>query len=444
MKLRWKIFLSMMIIILLMVSCLFITLKLYFNEISNRKYYRHHIYQIERLTNKFEHYYLSKHSWKGVEKQSTFITDPELQDILLQTATRDKILFIHGNLSPNTIQKKGQRYTLKNKGQAIAYLYILSKNQLKTEEIKEDYQSIFLSTIPLAIILTLILAVIVAFWFSHQITKPLHSLFLGIQKISDGESIELHYPQSKDEITDLLNEFNQMSKKLARAEKLKKQLIADVAHELRTPLTIMKGQLELIQHTNQIPSPESFLSLQDEIMRLSRLVDDLFQLALSDTGNLSLKKEKINLLHLVRRVIHKLQPIIEGKEIEIQVNAASSFNPVINVDPERMMQVFYNLIANAIYYSETNSNVTIKIDECKLKPSTICVEIHDNGSGIPDDEIPYIFERFYRSNKTQTLNRRGMGLGLAIVKQLVKLHGGRIKVKSTLGKGSTFTLYLPK
>ncbi|MBC7217332.1 MAG: PAS domain-containing protein [Candidatus Caldatribacterium sp.] len=228
---------------------------------------------------------------------------------------------------------------------------------------------------------------------------------------------------------------------LRRAEELRRQFIADVSHELRTPLTAIQGFLEAALD-GVIPWEEfrtKYLPLiHEETMRLSRLIRDLLDLSLMESGKVKLNMEPLDIAALAEEVILKLTPLFQEKRITIENRLSSPL--LVLGDRDRLAQVLTNLLHNAILFSREGSTITIEGEEGK---ETTTVFILDEGPGIPEEDIPFIFERFYRVDKSRSRKGGGMGLGLAIVREIVERHGGKVGVANRPQGGSRFFFTLP-
>jgi len=286
--------------------------------------------------------------------------------------------------------------------------------------------------------LATILALVVGIYLSRRISKPLVVLSEAARKIA-GRELSHRVPiYTTDEIGEVGGAFNKMAESLEHNELLRKDLIADVAHELRTPLSILRGNLELLQEEVIKPSPEVFASLHEESIRISRLVDDLQSLSHADAGEMKFDFSMEDVTQIVRTVVLELSQEAAKKNIEIHVQSTEPMGVLI--DRYRIGQVLYNLISNAIRYTEQGR---VQITMLNL-PSYVQVEICDNGPGIAEEHLPFLFDRFYRVEKSRNRISGGSGLGLAIAKSFVEAHGGRIWVESKIGEGSNFIFNLPK
>jgi two-component system sensor histidine kinase BaeS len=278
---------------------------------------------------------------------------------------------------------------------------------------------------------------------ARSITVPLRNLSRATEQIAQGNFGQTVPIETQDEVGHLAAIFNRMSETLATSTKLRQQLLANIAHELRTPLAVIQGHLEGMIDGVIEPSKEQLNSLFDEAVRLNRLIKDLRDLSLAEVRQLALEKRPADVNQLLTRAVIMLKPLADDKEI--QVNCALKENlPEVVVDSDRMSQVFYNILVNAIRYSPRQGRiqVTTFLKEMENR-QWLHVAIADTGLGIAAEDVPYIFDHFYRSEKSRDRKSGGSGLGLAIVKQLVEIHGGQVTVISELGKGSVFQVMLP-
>jgi signal transduction histidine kinase len=243
----------------------------------------------------------------------------------------------------------------------------------------------------------------------------------------------------QEELGELAAAFNQMSADLARANKLRRQMTANIAHDLRTPLSVIAGYTEALRDGVLQPLPETFQTLHQEAEHLSLLVKDLRTLSLADAGELKLTRQLVHPHELLERMAAAYLPKAQELEVTLQVTAQANVPPV-NVDPERMVQVLGNLVSNALRYTPAGGQISLAAAQ---RGNNVLLTVQDNGVGIAPDELPRIFDRFYRGDEARQASEGESGLGLAIAKSLVELHGGTITVESALGEGATFTIFLP-
>ena len=284
-------------------------------------------------------------------------------------------------------------------------------------------------------------ALLLALLLSRGLTSPLRALATAAADRAAGKHGLSVPTTSGDEIGALTSSFNAMAKALEQREALRRQLIADIAHELCTPLAVIRGNLEALLYGIYRPTPETIAPIHEEAVFLTRLVDDLRDLAIAEAGQLPLHVSQVNLLELVRGVFLGFAAQADERGIELELVLPASDLPAVEVDADRIRQVLNNLLNNALRYTPQRGHVQVA-----LQPSTanwVEVRISDNGPGISPEDLPHVFERFYRGDRVQTREDSSVGLGLAIAKQWVEAHGGRIWAESAPGQGATFSFTLP-
>ena len=274
---------------------------------------------------------------------------------------------------------------------------------------------------------------------SRSLTKPLRELTTATQAMAKGD-LEQRIPvRSRDELGELAQSFNRMSAELVSARKQRRQMTADIAHELRTPLSLILGHAEALNDGVLPPSPETFDIIHDEAQRLSRLVEDLRTLSLSDAGALPLARRLVSPQALLQRVVAAHTLHSQQKNISVDIEAAPSV-PEVNVDPDRMAQVLDNLLDNALRHTPANGHIALS---ARSSSAGVRIAVRDSGPGIPPEDVERVFDRLYRGDKSRQRHEGGSGLGLAIAKSIVESHDGRIWAESKPGEGATFIVELP-
>ena len=287
-------------------------------------------------------------------------------------------------------------------------------------------------------LLTVGLAAVLTFFLSRRILAPVESLSRAARALARGEFSQRVAVTSRDEVGELSRTFNAMATELATTEEVRRSLVADVAHELRTPLSNIRGYLEGIRDGVIPANPDTLGSMHEEVLLLTRLIDDLQELALAESGQLNLYIQTCDVADLVRRAVSGVQPRTESKGITLKADIQGE--ALVQADAERIGQVLRNLLVNAANYTESGGNVTVAL---LRRDGEVEVRVEDTGPGIEEADLPFVFERFYRVDKSRSRTTGGVGLGLTIAKRLVEAHGGRIAVESVVGKGSTFSFTLP-
>ncbi|MDU1306997.1 MAG: HAMP domain-containing sensor histidine kinase [Clostridium perfringens] len=288
-------------------------------------------------------------------------------------------------------------------------------------------------------VLLILASTIMGFIISRSITRPINKLMTKAKYISKGEydkKIEINTDIL--EINDLINSINNLSQSIKEQENIRKRLTGDISHELKTPLTNIQSHLEALIDGIWEPTEERLLSVKEETERLSSLVSDMQKLNKYDESSIKLKKDNVNISDIICFVIFQFSNLAKSKNIKIEYEKK---NINLYCDKDKITQALVNILSNAIRYS--NEGSTIFIEE-KLKDNKVIISIEDQGIGISEEDLKYVFERFYRADKSRTRATGGTGIGLTIVKSIVSSHGGEVKLESKLGEGSKFTIILPK
>ncbi len=294
----------------------------------------------------------------------------------------------------------------------------------------------------------LVVALLVGLGLSYRITSPVRRLTAAAGRVSAGDFAQRVPVDSGDELASLGNAFNSMAENLARNERQRKQLLSDVAHELNTPITVLQGNLEAMIDGLVEPTAERLSSLQEEALLLGRLVSDLRDLSLAESGYLHLRIEPVDVGELVKSVLSGVQAKADGRGIELSMEVEPSLPlPLVQADRDRVGQVLRNLLTNALRYTSPGGAVRVtamaKSGSGARGDGAVLVSVEDTGVGISLEDLPYLFDRFFRVDRSRNRASGGTGLGLSVVKQLVEAHGGTVWAESEVGKGSVFHFTLP-
>lgn len=291
----------------------------------------------------------------------------------------------------------------------------------------------------IGVILSIGIAIILTFFLSRRISAPVKTLALAATRLGQGDLGQRVAVKDKGEIGELAQSFNAMAGELENSDKIQRNMIADIAHELRTPLTNIRGYLEAISDGVVPPDATTISSLVEEASLLSRLVSDLQELSLAESGGLKLDLREQAVNGVLQQTLAALQPAARAKKLNLTCNLPAELPPV-KIDAQRISQVVRNLVENAIAHTGPGGNINVAAEK---QDSRLAVAVTDDGEGIPAEAIPHLFERFYRVDPSRARATGGSGLGLKIAKKLVEAHGGTITVRSEPGKGSCFTFTLP-
>ncbi|ASQ93213.1 HAMP domain-containing sensor histidine kinase [Streptomyces sp. 11-1-2] len=272
-----------------------------------------------------------------------------------------------------------------------------------------------------------------------RLVRPLRALTDAAQRMEDGEAGARVKVTSNDELGRLTSAFNSMSSRRDQLEAARKDMVSDVAHELRTPLSNIRGWLEGAQD-GVVPHGDLLVSsLLEEALHLQHLIDDLRDLSAADAGELRLHLAPVDIAHLLAHTATAHHAAAENAGVALRVGAHGDC-PEIEADQVRLRQVLGNLVANALRHTPSGGTVSLRV---RPAGGAVLIEVADTGSGIAADELPHVFDRFWRADKSRSRRTGGSGLGLSIVRKLVEAHGGTVTVRSTVGGGSEFTIRLP-
>ena len=305
--------------------------------------------------------------------------------------------------------------------------------------IEEARRDNLFTPIPMIIMVGAV-ATVAGIWMSRTLTKPMAELGEAAQAIGRQDLSRRVRIKGTDEVQTLAQRFNEMAEQLEDEEDLRSNLLADVAHELRNPLHVLRGNLQAILDGVYPLSKEEIARLADQTRHLAALVDDLHELAQAEAHQLPLYKQETDMADLVKQTVVAFRAIAASKEIEVQVELLGAI-PNLNIDPERLRQVLNNLLTNALQHTPAGGHIKVIAEQ---REDNFCIGVQDTGSGISEDDLPRVFDRFYRSDPARSRDSGGSGLGLAIVEAVVTEHGGRVAANSPgSGQGSNFTIYLP-
>jgi signal transduction histidine kinase len=408
--------------------------------------------RMQRIQFIISRYYFGNGSWDGiqpvveqlatVEQERIMLTDPN--EVVIADSQKDSLgkTYSAGEGVPLYLPRIVARpnYTsgsgLANQGTLLGTLYIIPSGP--------SVLTVYLtSTINRYLLWGALLAIAIAFIFtfilSRRILSPIKVLTATAKRLGQGDFSQRVEISSQGELGELASTFNSMASDLETTEKFRRNMVADVAHELRTPLSNVSGYLEAIRDDVVKPDKETIRSLSEEVSLLSRLVDDLQELALADAGELKLIRQPEDLSMLIRTSALAIQNTAMEKGTDLFVELPGNL-PLVFIDHQRINQVLHNLLANAIIHTASGGKIDMS---AKQEGQSIRVSVTDNGEGIPSADLPYVFERFYRVDKSRARNRGGSGLGLTIAKRIVEAHQGTIEVQSELAKGSRFSFTVP-
>lgn len=311
--------------------------------------------------------------------------------------------------------------------------------QLLRKELEEGFEFAWVLGAGWALVLGLAVAFALSFYVSRRITDPISHLADVAANLARGR-VQRAEPLGIPELDRLAVSFNAMADSLAEVEQRRSELIADLGHELRTPLTVLTGYLEGLADGSVRAEPELFERLGREVSRLKRLVADLQELSRVEAGALRLELRALQPHAVVQELVDRFADQLpeEGPSL---LNRVAADAPTVWADPDRLEQVLINLISNAVRHTPAGGQVSV---ESAVEGEHLCLSVRDTGVGIAPENLPHLFERFWRADKSRSRVSGGSGIGLTIVQRLVELHGGEVAVESKLGEGSRFSFTLPR
>jgi two-component system sensor histidine kinase BaeS len=281
-------------------------------------------------------------------------------------------------------------------------------------------------------------ALLVSLGMARRLSQPIRALTTGAKTLRNGDLTQRVKIEGKDEVGQLAHAFNHLAESLERQEKYRKKLTGDLAHELRTPLANLQTHIEGLIDGVLPSTPENLTSIHEEILRLGRLVGNLEELNRAEASRLNLKWEETDLRALLERTVSQFQPRYFDKNVDLTVSLPE--DPLeLSLDQDKISQVVNNLLSNALKFTPKGGSVEVAATR---KSRDIEISVRDTGIGISEEDLPFIFERFFRGGNGEN-GAKGSGIGLTIAKELTEAHGGKIEVKSALNHGTEFTLRLP-
>jgi signal transduction histidine kinase len=397
-------------------------------------------YRSDQIRSKLYLNYLDKGNWDDVQSvvealgvSGTRIILVAANDTVIGDSKRELL-----GMNYTVSQENPLNMTLQ--GQFLGKLYISS------DPTAEPYVAPFLrlaTSINRSLLIggsvAIAIALLLTFVLSRRITSPIGALAKAARRLGRGDLSQRVQLQGEGEVAALAQAFDSMAADLEHAEQLRRNMVADVAHELRTPLSNIQGYLEAIRDQVIKPDAATIHSLSEEASLLSRLVNELQELSLAEAGELKLVYQAEDITKLVKQAVTPWQPKMTAKEISLSLNLPDNL-PLVNIDWQRVNQVLHNLLENAVAYTHMGGTINVA---AITRGDWVEVSVSDTGEGIPAEDLPHIFERFYRVDKSRARATGGSGLGLTIAKRLVEAHGGTITAQSELGKGSRFSFTLP-
>ncbi|MFS0555699.1 ATP-binding protein [Brevibacillus sp. 179-C9.3 HS] len=329
---------------------------------------------------------------------------------------------------------------LVSKGVMIGQLVISHDDRSAYMTLESHFQWAHKNTTLWTMAVLLILVIIISIPLARTMVRPVVQVSTAAQRVAMGNlSIRVPEPRGKDEVTSLVAAFNNLVHSLEHQEELRKRLTSDIAHELRTPLNTLLAQVEGMIDGIWEATPKNLESTRSEVLRLSRLVRDLDQVIQVESGSLQMRSEEVELSEVVKEVTESMSATFARNQVKFQFQGGDQ-SVWIKGDRQRLAQIVANLLTNACKHTPAGGEVVITVDKADAMAR---LQVKDSGTGIDEKDLPYVFERFYRGDRSRARERGGAGLGLTIVKGIVEAHKGTISLASRVGEGTTVTVLFP-
>ncbi|MBU1231991.1 MAG: HAMP domain-containing protein [Proteobacteria bacterium] len=388
--------------------------------------------QKERFLEKIRHKKMESHSIHSGPLPSDIPSHFFHRVFLLDESRNTVFGYDPGNAHPDTIDIMYQN-------RVVGYLGVHPAKNLS-----DIHQLVFIKQQKVALTLVAIGGFLVAAGLSlpiaYLLTQPIRRLAVATRDLASGRYHTRISATSGDELGQLSQDFNGLAEILEKNQQARSQWVADISHELRTPLSILRGQIEALQDGVYPPTAETFRSLHGEVLHLGMLVDDLYQLSLSDVGAMSYHRANVQPCYALQQAIEMLQPELEKKRQLLETTLSIDKEVFLFADNERLKQLFTNLLANSIRYTDEGGRIEVNVTKEENK---LIYTILDSAPGVPDEHIPHLFDRLYRVDASRSRDLGGAGLGLSICYNIVKGHNGTIEARQSPIGGLLIRVCLP-
>lgn len=431
-----------MVVVLLVISMIVVTTYAIIRSTGDNPFFR------APNASLLEAFYIGKGNWSGVNSLLNESQNPSGpmqgldwgRSVLLDP--NGYVIVDHGDPNsplvgkPYQVQPDQNIVQLSVNGQSVGYL--IQDRRDPYHPIKYTFSVI--NPILLVSVFLCILTVIFGILLTQRFVDPLADVIAAAEKVAAGDlTTRIKPTKRKDDLAALIGHFNHMTEELERNDRERREMTADIAHELRTPITIMRGRLEGIVDGVYPANEANIVPALEETYLLERLVEDLRLLTLAESRQLHFESKPVDMAELAKKVISVFQAQADDLRIQLTYEGDEHL-PLISADPQRMEQVIGNLIGNSLRYIGDQGQIKI---EGRVMEGSVEMSVSDNGPGVPEDQLPYIFNRFWRSEKSRARSTGGAGLGLAIARQLVEAQGGTISASNRPERGLKTTLLIP-
>jgi signal transduction histidine kinase len=444
---RLKLFLAFTLIVLVSVSLVAIIARRGTVNEVRLFMFRGGMVGLNDLATELEYYYQNHGTWQGVQPVFNSAHGGQgmagmmSQRLLLADSSGTVILDTRGGNPADKLTQSelAVAIPLRADGEIVGYLFASGGMGITTAN-QQALLNRLNRGVLVAGLVAGVLGLLLALGLAYTLLRPVRDLTLASQKLADGDltqRVEIH---GDDELAKLGQSFNQMASSLQQIQESRRLMTADIAHELRTPLAVQRANLEALQDGVYPLTVENLAPVIEQNHLLTRLVEDLQTLALADAGQIVLERTPTDLISLAERVVEKFQPQAASHHVSLGFSPPAASIPLLSLDPVRLEQMLTNLLSNALRYTPPGGQIGVVITP---NSKVVRLTVHDSGPGIPDEALPFIFERFYRADRSRSRTEGGSGLGLAIARNLARLHGGDLTASNHPSGGALFTLTLP-
>lgn len=402
-------------------------------------------------------YYTANHGWRGVEH----LLDPSAQSSGNQEMRGRNMMMMRAGMSGLTLAddhghvivspvvewrdnalpplEQEQAVAITVDGKVVGYITATAPPSLQLTTIETAFLEQFHRSLFQGGLLAGGIAFILGILIARGLAAPLHRLAAAARQIAQGKLDHRVPARGAEEVADLAHAFNDMAESLERNERLRRNMVADIAHELRTPLTVIHGSLRALLDDVYPLEKGEIAALYDETLTLNRLINDLRELALAEAGQLTLNIAPLDLKPLLESTVDIFKTAAAEQQVQVELTLPETI-PTVEADSDRVRQILHNLLSNALRYTPADGMIRIILE---VPDRMARITVADTGVGIPAEQVPFVFDRFWRADQSRTRGRGGTGLGLAIARQLVEAQGGQIGVTSAIAQGSRFWFTLP-
>ncbi len=401
--------------------------------------------RVQRAESILSRYYDRRREWTGVEPTVQSVADLMGERLVLADAQGQIVADSQNAWVGRWVGDdwRGRRVSIRSQEFAVGTLYIspISAGQRPIDPRSQRFLSTLNSYLAGAAVVGLLAALALSVGLARWLAAPLESLTRAARRMERGDLQQRIDTSVGGEVGALADAFNALAASLARVERLRQDMVSDIAHELRTPLASIRGYLEAIQDGVVAPDAETLDTIHREMMQLTRLVDDLQELSLAEARQLQLHYEQVDVAELVEWEVRAFRPQAAAQQIEIAIDAPSAGAlPLARLDAGRIRQVLGNILRNALAHTPDGGRIGVSVqgDEAHVR-----IAVEDSGVGIAARDLEHVFERFYRADKSRSRVRGGTGLGLTIARELVSAHQGQLTAESIVGRGTRFLISLP-